>query len=130
MIFRYDFDKNLDLVKFSKQAQHYISIFEEISYYLFLEKYKFTVTINKINESYISKLCLFDIKRNPSGDIVDSNEILPINDIRFNSLKEIVKIFPDDHIGVIECSSSKETSEKLIRLIKIVNKLENLKIYL
>ena len=130
MIFRYDFDKNLDLTKFSKQSQHYISIFEEISYYLFLEKYKFTVDINKKNDYFSAKLCLFDLKRDSVGDIIDSNQILPINDIRFNSLKEIVKIFPDDHIGLIECENSKEMSDKIIRLIKIVNKLENLKLYL
>lgn len=130
MIFRYDFDKNLDFVKFSKQAEHYISIFEEISYYLFLEKYKFTIDINKKNNSYNMKLSLFDISRNTTGDVVDSNQILPINDIRFNSLKEIIKIFPDDHIGVIDCLTSKEASDKIVRLIKLINKLENLKIYL
>lgn len=135
MIFRYDFGLNLDLEAFKRQSQNYIKRFPEISYHLFLPNYKLTADILKTQdelvtdmESYNVTLTLFDLKRDSDGDIINSSKIIPLNDIRFAELKDIIRFFSiDNSNGFFNENYPDKVPDSICRIVKILNKIDKLK---
>lgn len=131
MLFRYDFDKNLDLSRFNKQAEHYISCMPEVVYNLFVFDYKIIVHISKVEQLHNMAITLYEIKRDTDGEIISSNVIYPLRDIRFQEMSEIVNMLPDENseVGHFKCNSPNIIVEKLSSYIKMLNKLNSLKAF-
>lgn len=147
MIFRYDFGSNLDLSKFKKQSAHYIGRIPNISYHLFLSNYKIIAEINKIddgsliqinslsdsipNNLHTTTISIYDIIRDNDGEISKSDVVVPLNDIRFKELKQIIEIFPTDHYkGSFASSTSQNTCDKICKIVNILTKIDKLKAFL
>ena len=132
MIFRYDFYKNTDLNKFKKQVTHYVKTFDEISYHIFLEKYKLIFDVDKDNENKsLVKLNIFDLSRDNSGDITIAKQILPMNDKRFLNLKEINLAFEENSFdGKFEFYETNQLAEKMAIIIKILSKIDTFMLYI
>lgn len=132
MIFRYDFGKNLDLSRFRKQSTHYIGKLPTINYHFFVGNYKMIADINVIEEQNLHNvtIAIFDITKDNEGQVKDSNTIVPLMDVRFKEIKEIISIFPNDYMGEFSSDNSEFTSNKLCQLIKILHKIDSLKAFI
>jgi hypothetical protein len=133
MIFRYDFGSALDLTRFKKQSIHYIGKIPVINYHLFLKDYKIVADINTTSDSTTHNvtISIFDIVRDPDGEILDSNVIVPLNDVRFKELKDVINVFPNDYCKAdFNSSSTENTSDKICKIIRILYKINNLKAFL
>lgn len=152
MIFRYDFGSNLDLSKFKKQFKHYLEKITNIDYHLFFNEYKLIIEIKKIDESmldqinqlsqsekfckplpnnlHMTSISIYDLTRDQDGEIIKSDFIIPLNDIRFKELKQIVEIFPFDHYkGFFNSFCFENTTDKISKIINILLKINKLKLF-
>lgn len=136
MIFRYDFGSKLNLLRFKAQSQHYISKYPEITYCLFFYNYKLVANIKQSEEEldqlqYLTTISIFDIQRDSDGEIATSNVVIPLTDVRFKELKEIVDIFPTDRDkGFFKSVGADNTSDAICRVITILYKINKLKAFL
>lgn len=131
MIFRYNFGSKIDLSKFKKQADHYIRTIPSINYHLFVSSYKLVVDINKEDFGFSCKTVLFDIKRDSEGEVSDSSVIIPLNDVRFKDLRQIVSVYDDlNHIGHFSASNPEDVSQSMCNLVKLLYKLNALSAFL
>lgn len=133
MLFTYDFAEKIDLSRFKKQAPHYIANMREVTYNLFLKDYKMVVEVATPDNcrGHIASLHLFQVKRDKEGEIIDETVIVPLLDTRFKELKcfqEIYKI--DSYKAHFDSNSAAETINKICTLLKIINKINNLKVFL
>jgi hypothetical protein len=138
MLFRYDFDNKLDLSRFQKQALHYMGTMPEVTYHLFVFDYKMIVDVRKtmpinskgIEPCYLVSLQIFDLKRDQDNEIIESKSILPMNDPRFNEMKDFTQIFSLDHAtGDFTCDKVEIIVEKISKMIKMFNKLNTMKAF-
>ncbi len=134
MLFRYDFGKTLDVSKFMVQAQHYIAQMRQLEYHLVLQNYKIVVNISTPDDctAHLASISIFDIKRDKHGLITDASLLFPGNDLRFKEFKIIKEIWknPDYSSGDWASGSVSDTTEKIISLLKIAHKIDNLKAFL
>lgn len=131
MLFRYDFLNTLDLSRFQKQAGHYIKVMPEVTYHLVVFDYKLVADVRKTNdESYLVSLQIFDLTRDSDNEIIESKAIFPMNDPRFNEMKDFKHIFSLDHAtGDFIVDTNVMIVEKLTSMIKMLNKLNNMKAF-
>jgi hypothetical protein len=133
MLFRYDFKSKLDLSRFTKQASHYIKSMPEISYQLCIFDYKINSDIKKISNEdlYDVRMSIFEIKRDKDGEIFESKTIYPMHDIRFQDMKDIVSLLPDENscVANFQTNNPEQIVDKISRFIKMLNKLNNLKAF-
>jgi len=133
MLYRYDFGEKLDLSRFKKQAPHYINSMREVTYDLFMPDYKMSVEISTPDNStgHIVSLSLYDLDRDDDGDIIRERVIIPLIDTRFREIQPIKDIFKIDHYKAhFDSNSSVDTVEKIAKLLKLLHKINNLKVFL
>jgi hypothetical protein len=133
MLFRYDFGEKLDLSRFKKQAPHYISNMREVTYNLFMPDYKMVVEVATPDNStgHIVSLSLFEIKRDGEGEITEEKVIVPLIDTRFREIQSIKDIFKIDHYKAhFDSNNAIDTVEKICKLLKLIHKINNLKVFL
>lgn len=133
MIFRYDFGKKLDLSKFQQHSIHYITHLKQINYHLFVYNYKLIADVVKteLDPCYQITVSIYDVIRDADGDVTNSNAIMPLNDLRFKEIKEIVKIFPEDHCKGMFCSdNSNQISDKICNLLKVLSRINKLSLFI
>jgi hypothetical protein len=133
MLFRYDFGKKLDLSRFKKQAPHYILNMREVTYDLFMPDYKMIVEIATPDNctGHTGSLSLYDIIRDDDGDIVSEHVIVPLIDTRFREIQSIKDIFKIDHYKAhFDSNNATDTVEKICNLLKLIHKINNLKVFL
>jgi hypothetical protein len=134
MLFRYDFDNKLDLSRFKKQSLHYIGCMPEVTYQLVVFDYNLTSHIKKIKSeqgiNYLSTIQLFDLKRDSENEISESKVILPMNDPRFQEMKDFIEIFSmDKATGEYISETPEHIVNKLSQFIKMLNKLNMMKAF-
>lgn len=133
MLFRYDFDKKIDLSLFRKQAIHYIPQMEEINFYLVFEKYRIEVAISRSTKStaHLASISFNEIFRDEDGEINDYDYITPSSDLRFKEITDITSIFPiDERIAHLDSTNVEKTVNVICSLAKILSKIDNLKAFL
>jgi|WetSurMetagenome_2_1015567.scaffolds.fasta_scaffold909084_1 hypothetical protein len=135
MQFRYDFvgDK-LDLSRMIKQINRHLIQYDELNYDFYVLGYKIQVNINRtadISTTYIVSFTLSELKRDQDGDIFSCNEISVTEDLRFNELSGLIKYYqPLATSGYFESNSITEIINILSGIIKIIYKINNLKVFL
>ena len=134
MLFRYDFGKKLDVTKFRAQSQHYIAQMRQVEYNLFLQNYKIIVSISTPDDctAHLVSMSMYHIIRDEAGEIIKSEKLFPSNDLRFKEFKIIKEIWknPNYSLGNWDSGSVSNTTEKIISLLKIAHKIDNLKAFL
>lgn len=134
MLFRYDFGETLDVTKFRAQAQHYIAQMRQVDYNLFLQNYKIIVNIFTPDDctAHLVSVALYHIIRDECGEITKVELLFPSNDLRFKEFKIIKEIWEKPHysFGNWDSGSVSNTTEKIISLLKIAHKIDNLKAFL
>lgn len=133
MLYRYDFSEKLDLSRFKKQAPHYISNMREVTYDLFMPDYKMVVEVATPDGcvGHTVSLSIYDIDRDEDGDIIRERVIVPLIDTRFREIQPIKDIFKIDHYKAhFDSNSSVDTVEKITKLLKLLHKINNLKVFL
>lgn len=135
MLIRYDFYSKLDLSRFQKQALHYIANMSkmkmsDMTYHLVINDYKIVSDIRKTNSDYLVALQIFDLKRDGDKDIIESKPVMPMNDPRFNEMKDFKEIFSIDHTtGDFTTDKVEVIIEKLCKMLKMLNKLNAMKAF-
>lgn len=133
MLFRYDFGEKLDLTKFIKQATHYIGTMRELAYDLYLSDYKMRVEVVTPDNSNSHTVTIFfyEIGRDPDGELVGEKIIIPLIDTRFKELRDIKDVFKiDNYKAHFDSNSAQFTVEKICKILKILYKINNLKVFL
>ena len=134
MLFTYTFGEKLDLTRFQKQAAHYMGSMNEINYHIYLPHYKMTVESAMVANStaHIATVAIYDIKRDDDGEIKRENAIFPLFDTRFKESKDIQAIFTvnDNYRGSFTSNNTRDTVEKICRVIKYLYKIDILKAFL
>lgn len=133
MEFRYDFGEKLDLTRFRKQAIHYMSSMREITYILYLPNYKVIAEITTPDNlpGHLVSIYFSEIIRDSSGTIVSDNAIIPLTDSRFKEIKDIQNLFKIDHYKAYMTSyNSAETVNQICNLLRLVHKINRLKVFL
>jgi len=135
MQFRYDLvaDK-LDLIRWQKQAKHYISKgMQRLTYHIYFKHYKIRANISTPSDStaHLVELTLMETHRDKTFEIQAFLNIQPTLDTRFKENKDIVQYFePGSVTGYFESNSAQHTVDQLSKIIKYVYKIENLKAFL
>jgi hypothetical protein len=132
MIFRYDFGDKLDLSKFRKQAEHYLSRMPNIQYDIFTKDYYISIVAKTEEDSrlQIIYISINDVSRD-LGEITYCKAVVPTNDTRFQGFKDLVALYdPGYTAAVITNYNSKDTTNILCDIIKIVHKINSLKVFI
>jgi hypothetical protein len=134
MLFTYYFlgDK-LDLTKFRKQANHYISTMSEITFSLYLPDYKINaeIAVAGHSNSHCVSLWINDLIRDSENEIVNSAIVVPLTDNRFMDIKMVQEIFPiDNYKALLTSNSIVKTVEDICQLTKLVFKINSLKVFI
>lgn len=132
MRFRYDFGEVLDLTRFQKQASHYIGAMREVSFQLYVRDFRIIAEIASVDEktSHTVKVYLEEISRDSDNEIETVNLIYPFTDIRFKEIKIINEIFTTNSSIFYESFSVQSTIDNISFLIKLLHKINNLKVFL
>lgn len=136
MNYRYDFGEKLDVAKLQAHISFYIRYEMDMSYELFTKSYKIVVSISGMAEhkSHQVSITLHDIKRDDFGTIISVKGINPSLDTRFKEIKIVKDLFdlPNTFLAKAHFNSTKEleTASKIIELLKIIHKIDNLKVFL
>lgn len=134
MIFRYDFDKRLELLKFRQQAMHYVSIMPEIEYHIFTPDFQAIFGINYYNatkaNSHLLNIKLFKLQRDRNKEITSKEQLIPLDDSTLNTFPDIVSSFEDkENEAKIESNDVKSTVDKIINIIRLLYKINGLKVF-
>jgi len=137
MQLRYDFETSLDLSKFEKQIPVYIHrlnymAMENLLIDVFVKGYKlsFNITSDLDVKSNNIEISLFEILRNKDGDLTSGTKLIPANDIRFADIKVFSDLFcPNDYSACFVSSDIDLIRERMCTLIKIVHKINKLKMF-
>jgi hypothetical protein len=133
MEYRLDIGEKLDLTRFRKHASVYIGQMRELTYNLHLPDYKVVaeiVTPDNCNGHMVT-LFFFDIEKDEDGNIVNEKVVIPLTDTRFKEIKEIQNLFTIDHYKThFDSNSAINTVDKICRLVKLVHKINHLKVFL
>lgn len=134
MKLRLDFGEKLDLSKFRKQAVFYIRTLPQVNYYLVLPHYEVVAEIIRPEGSQTGRtvtLSLFELVRDTDGEVIDKKTIVPLIDTRFQELEEIKKLFVIDHYkATFDSSSPNDIVDRVCHLLKLVHKINRLKVFL
>lgn len=133
MIIRYDFGTKLDLSLFQKQATRHIGTMHRLIYHIFVKDYRMSIDITTPDDSTTHQviMSISEIKRDTDGEIKNSSAIFPTQDLRFKELRDITNIFPlDSHEAHFESNNVAKTVEELSAIIKIIHKINGLKVFL
>lgn len=137
MKFRYDFvaDKldRSNMSRFKKQATHYIGTMRQLTYSIYFRTYVIDVDIVRPDDSNAHQvdITICDIIKNGEGEVVRNRTITPSNDLRFKSFKVINDMFPDNQdTASFESNSAEFTVKQIAELIKILYKINNLRVFL
>ena len=137
MNIRYDFSAILDLSIMRKQLVYYIGKIPEIKYQIYLNNFYVEIdilqnvddTTSTYHEVYLT---MYDLKK--VADIITAKYIISaLTDMRFSELKLINSLYDNTTIASTAHFKSKnitDTIEKLCNLIKLLHRMENLKIFL
>ena len=133
MEIKYDFISELDLTYFRKQATHYVGSMRELSYRIYFPGYRvqieFTSPDGDVKEHLVS-IELYDIKRNPEGEILSEQVIFPALDVRFKNIKDVSGLFRIDHYRTTYMGSNvAETVDTLCRLMEMMLRLHKLRAF-
>lgn len=133
MQIRYDFGEKLDVTKFVKQAKHYIAQMPSIQYYFVLPHYKMVVQIDRQENvtSHLITVTFSKIWRDQDGEINSSELIYPAQDIRFKDLKIIQELWLSsaDYSAKWSSNSVAHTVDKMVLLLKLIHKINNLQVF-
>jgi hypothetical protein len=133
MLFTIQVGEKLDLSKFRKHATHYIGQMREIHYHIYLPDYKVTAELATADNetSHIGYLWIEDIKRDQDNEIIECKMIYPSADTRFKESKDIQSLFPGSYWkSLINSNSVTETVDKICRMVKLVHKINGLRVFL
>lgn len=131
MLFRYDFNSDLDLSKFVKQTPYYIQNNSNIEYDLFVHDYKLSLKVSKSDDlKYMAKIEIYSLIRDEMNQITSSEKIIPSLDVRFASLKQINQFFqPNECTGILYSDSSQSMTDVFCKIIKVLIKLNMLRAF-
>lgn len=133
MRFTIQIGEKLDLSKFRKHATHYIGQMREIEYHIYLPDYRIIVKLATPDDSnsHIGSLWIEDLKRDQDNEIIKFHLIFPCLDTRFKEIKDIQIWFPNDEFrSHINSNSTAETADKICRVVKLVHKINGLRVFL
>jgi len=133
MNFRFDFGEKLDFSRFKRQAPHYISLAKPLDYHFYLPHYKMSAEIrsSENNSGHVVLIRFWEIFKDKDGEIIDQRMIYPLNDTRFQEIGDIKSLFgPNKHEAEFESFNSVNTVERICFLIKILSKINNLKVFI
>lgn len=139
MLFRYDFDKNLDLSKFKKQFLHYISKMvslniSEIRYHFSLRMFQLSVEIKWIENpiNHIVKFYISEVSRDSDKEIISGKNISPLRDTRFQEIKLFKDFFDTNYAtqGSFVSYNIQHTADTICQIVKLLHKINDLKIFL
>lgn len=133
MKFRYDFAEKLDLTRFRKQAPHYISLGRESTFELYVSDFRINVSVATPDDQNAHTVSLFfeEIKRDPDGEIISARIITPLIDTRFKEIKSIQGLFDgSDYKSHFESNSSALTVDNICNIVRLVHKINNLKVFI
>jgi hypothetical protein len=134
MRLRYDFlgDK-IDLSRFQKQIIREIGSMRRLIYDVYVKGYKINVDIVTPDDSNAHQVTirLFELERDENQEIRVGKQLTPANDLRFKELKDVTNIFPiDQHEANFESNNVAKTAQELCSIIRIIYKINNLKVFL
>lgn len=134
MQIRYDFGEKLDITKFTKQAKHYIAQMPNLEYHFVLPHYKMLSQIDAVDNStaHLVNIRIFEIKRDKDGEIISQNIIRPYSDTRFKEIKIIQELYKNIYDDKVYWTSNSVayTVDKIISLLKIIHKINNLQVFI
>lgn len=135
MLFSIRIGEKLDLVKFAKQANHYIATMDEIIYNIYLPDYKIVAEIvagANGSTQHLLTMWIAELLRDQDKEIERESIIVPFVDTRFKESKIIQSLFTGVHgyRAIVQSSSVAETVENICLIIKMVHKINHLKAFL
>lgn len=136
MLIRYDIPEKLDLTLFRKQAEFYIGKMRELDYEFVTKDYKVEIGISTPDDSNTHNVIIriFDVKRDAEGEISNYIGIQPLKDTRFNESLIIKSLFDPNvvyaYVTSFNSNSAKDTTDKLVSIIKLIHKLHSLRAFL
>lgn len=133
MIIRYDFGEKLDLTRFQKQAIRQIGTMQRLIYHIFVKDYKLVIDIATPDDvtSHEVSISIFEIKRDAEGEITQAWQINPYIDTRFQDISSVMDLFEQDSmIAHYESNNVSKTIQDICLLIKLIHKINNLKVFL
>lgn len=133
MHFRFDFGEQLDFSRFKRQAPHYISLAKPLDYDFYLPHYKMSANIraSENTSGHIVYIRFWEIFKDADGEMDSQRLILPRNDTRFQEISQIKNLFElNSHEAEFESFNSINTVEQICFLIKILFKINNLKVFI
>lgn len=135
MYLRYDFGEKLDLSKFKKQASYYSKNLDRVTYQLFLQDYKITVEMHKLEGCLTTRsvnIAIYDIERDKDGEVMCVSALFPITDSRFKEIKIIQEIWESNTgaLAYFNIDTSTDIIQNICDLIKIVHKINKLKAFI
>jgi hypothetical protein len=134
MIFRYDFSKGVDFTAPRKQMLYYIPKLKDVTYHFLLKDYRIVTSfVENQDSTYTISLHINDIVRDEDGEIVRHNAIIPLSDMRFQNIHKISDMFVSGSHESYFTSNADDIESNvdlLIRIIKIVDRINNLKVFI
>ena len=130
MLFNFYFNESLDFTQFRRQALHYLNISKNITYHLFLKNYKLVCEIEKLNSFFKVQFSIVQILRDNDQDIVDGSFVIPLSDIKFKDLRDIVNSFSSDNsVGEFKAADVIVAVDFMCRTLKMLNKINKLNVF-
>jgi len=133
MKLRYDFGEKLDLSKFKKQAPHYIAQMRELNLEFYIADFRFSSEISTPDRqtAHLVSLSLEDIEKDEFGNLISSKTIYPLQDTRFKEISDIQVLFQNNtYKSHFQSHSVDDTVNRLCLIIKLLHKINNLKVFL
>lgn len=132
MILRYDYIDRLDLSIFRKQASHYIARMQNVNCFFFTKDYRLLAEIGYVRNqnNYTVNIYFSEIIRNENNEIDYGNNIDVTKHPLFEdilSIKSLFEINPSKAIFI--ANNIQEIIDRLCYLVKILHKINNLKIF-
>jgi hypothetical protein len=134
MLFSIRINEKLDLSKFCKQANYYIASMDEVIYNIYLPDFKIIAEIVAGacgNTEHLLTMYLMEVFRDQDNEIKSESFITPHLDTRFKESKIIQTLFTGvhGHKAIIQSSSVAKTVENISLIIKLMHKINGLKVF-
>lgn len=124
MYFRYDFDQKLDLSKFRKSAEFYLSTQPSIKYDFYLSDFRIGAYIQQLANHQHKLELIIEEKLS-----INYKLLIPSQDDRFKEIKLFQK-FPIDFYQLEEASNSvKQTINTICDFVIFIHKINNIRIF-
>ena len=136
-MFRYDFGEKIDFPKFKKQVTYLIkSNPRDVIFEIYLLNNKIFIEVesgphHRHGHEYYVKMTLYRHVRE-DGEIKTSLAIYPLGNSIFKDIKLFQELFVDDYHVTAGYSSDMlaDVADKICGLVKMVHKINNLKVFL